>query len=49
MVKDKVLSLLLKQSLILMWETLSFQNQIDADKFDLQDREFKRGYPEKVC
>jgi hypothetical protein len=32
-----------------MWETLSLKNQIEADKFDLQDREFKRGYPEKVC
>jgi hypothetical protein len=24
------------------------QNQIDSDKFDLQEREFKRGYPESL-
>jgi hypothetical protein len=39
MVRIFVQNLLLKQLLILMLETLSFQNQIDADKFDLQDRD----------
>ncbi len=28
---------------------IELKNQIDADKFDLQDREFKRGYPEKFA
>jgi hypothetical protein len=28
---------------------IELQNQIEADKFDLQDREFKRGYPEKFA
>ena len=28
---------------------IELQNQIDADKFDLQEREFKRGYPEKFA
>lgn len=29
--------------------TIELQSQIDADKFDLQEREFKRGYPEKFA
>src|SRR6188768_3346110 len=28
---------------------IELKNQIDADKFDLQEREFKRGYPEKFA
>lgn len=28
---------------------IELKNQIDADKFDLQAREFKRGYPEKYA
>lgn len=28
---------------------IELQNQIEADKFDLQEREFKRGYPEKFA
>src|SRR6478736_822382 len=28
---------------------IELRNQIDADKFDLQEREFKRGYPEKFA
>jgi hypothetical protein len=28
---------------------IELQNQIDSDKFDLQEREFKRGYPEKFA
>ena len=28
---------------------IELQNQIEADKFDLQEREFKRGYPEKYA
>lgn len=29
--------------------TIELQNQIDADKFDLQERDFKRGFPEKFA
>jgi len=28
---------------------IELQNQIEADKFDLQERDFKRGYPEKYA
>lgn len=28
---------------------IELRNQIEADKFDLQEREFKRGYPEKFA
>lgn len=28
---------------------IELRNQIEADKFDLQEREFKRGYPEKYA
>ncbi len=28
---------------------IELKNQIEADKFDLQEREFKRGYPEKFA
>jgi hypothetical protein len=28
---------------------IELQNQIEADKFDLQERDFKRGYPEKFA
>lgn len=28
---------------------IELKNQIDADKFDLQEREFKRGFPEKFA
>jgi hypothetical protein len=31
-----------------MQETIELQNQIEADKFDLQDRDFKRGYPKSL-